>query len=511
MRKTRSLIALLLLCLLAAGCSKEPERLSPATEPTGQVLVQSPTEPTQPLDFGMVYQPEAGMNPYQCLRLANRPVISLLYQGLFSVTSQFRAEPVLCQSFSCTEDLTSYTFTLADATFSDGSPVTAEDVAASLRASMGSAYYGDRLERVSEITTSGNTVTLQLRQPHENLPLLLDIPIVRQEDVAAALPVGSGAYVLRQSGTGAVLLRRADWWSEYPGAAQFDSIRLTACASPAEIRDLFEFGGIHLVTEDPGSPSYLQYRSDYELWEYGTGILLYLGCNRNSDIGSNGLVRAALVRAVDRESLTGFYRDFAQAAYLPASPQSDFYDSTLAASYSYDPTILQGILRDANLTGKEVTLLVCSDTTARVDAARAIADNLNACGLKVTVNALPGGEYDDALYYGNYDLHLGETRLSPNFDLSPFFQSGGSLSYGGMANSTCYDLCLSALENSGNYYDLHRAVMDDGGLCPLLFRTYAVYATRGALTGLMPGVDNVFHTANSRQLTDARLPNQPAE
>ena len=46
--------------------------------------------------------------------------------------------------------------------------------------------------------------------------------------------------------------------------------------------------------------------------------------------------------------------------------------------------------------------------------------------------------------------------------------------------------------------------MEDGRLCPLVFRTYAVYATRGVATNLLPGLDNVFHTANSRQLADAR-------
>ena len=50
---------------------------------------------------------------------------------------------------------------------------------------------------------------------------------------------------------------------------------------------------------------------------------------------------------------------------------------------------------------------------------------------------------------------------------------------------------------------LFSAVMEDGQLCPLLFRTYAVYTTRGSVSGLLPGLDNVFHTANSRQLADA--------
>ena len=40
-------------------------------------------------------------------------------------------------------------------------------------------------------------------------------------------------------------------------------------------------------------------------------------------------------------------------------------------------------------------------------------------------------------------------------------------------------------------------------LCPVLFKAYAVYATRGIITNMVPAVDNVFHTSNGRSITDA--------
>ena len=52
-------------------------------------------------------------------------------------------------------------------------------------------------------------------------------------------------------------------------------------------------------------------------------------------------------------------------------------------------------------------------------------------------------------------------RLSPNFDLTPFFAVDGAVgAYGGMASGTLYQQNLAALENSGNYYELYKAVMD---------------------------------------------------
>ena len=187
-----------------------------------------------------------------------------------------------------------------------------------------------------------------------------------------------------------------------------------------------------------------------------------------------------------------------------ASPEADCYDSALAASYGYDPAAFSGALGEAGLQNTTATLLVCSDQPVRVTAAQTVADGLTACGLEVTVNALEGEKYQEALQAGNFDFYLGEVRLSPNFDLSPFFQENGTLPYGGMSDPELYALCLKALESSGNYPALHEAVMESGQLCPLLFRTYAVFATRGTVSGLLPGLDSVFHTSNSRQLADAR-------
>ena len=49
------------------------------------------------------------------------------------------------------------------------------------------------------------------------------------------------------------------------------------------------------------------------------------------------------------------------------------------------------------------------------------------------------------------------------------------------------------MENSGNFYDLHRLIMDEGLLCPILFKTRAVMTDRGSVSGLTPAPVNVFY------------------
>ena len=80
------------------------------------------------------------------------------------------------------------------------------------------------------------------------------------------------------------------------------------------------------------------------------------------------------------------------------------------------------------------------------------------------------------------------------------------MSWGGLSDAVLYSYCKDALENSGNYYNLHQAVANDGRVCPILFGSYAIYAERGLLTQLQPSRDNVFFYTLGRTEEDAMTP-----
>ena len=144
--------------------------------------------------------------------------------------------------------------------------------------------------------------------------------------------------------------------------------------------------------------------------------------------------------------------------------------------------------------------LVCA--VHRTRAARAIAEMLNACGLKATTSELSGDAYTKALTKGNYDLHLGQTTLSANMDLSAFYSGTGALNFSGLSDAAILMVCQEALANSGNYYTLHQMVMDDAMLCPILFRSYAIYTERGLFDELNPSKDNLFFYHLGKTLED---------
>ncbi|MFR1259187.1 MAG: ABC transporter substrate-binding protein [Oscillospiraceae bacterium] len=103
--------------------------------------------------FGLAYQKNYGVHPYDCESLNNRCILSFLYEPLFVVSSEnFEASPVLASSYEVSDDgLTTTVHLRPEACFSDGSPLTAQDAAYSLISSRGTVYYGSRLRHVTSI------------------------------------------------------------------------------------------------------------------------------------------------------------------------------------------------------------------------------------------------------------------------------------------------------------------------------------------------------------------------
>ena len=453
------------------------------------------------------YASERSLNPYECSDPNNKALLSLMYQGLFVLDQYYECWPMLCQSYQVSWDMKTYTFTLADATFSDGTPVTAADVEASLKAAKKGSVYSGRFNNVDKINAlEDGTLEIRLEVPCESLLQLLDVPIVKESQVAEAIPLGTGPYVF-VAGEQPMLQRRSNWWCTGSVPVTAEKIRLQKAGTAAQLRDAFEFSNLSLVTSDPGTDAYADFHSDYELWESENGIFLYLACNKDSKVLDNADLRQELMQAIDRESIVAeYYRGFARVATLPASPNSPYYNAALANQYTYDPMRLTQAVEEYRETATaEAILLVNSEDSVRLRVATRIAQDLNRCGMKVKVNGLPTKDYLEALEKGEFDLYLGQTRLSSNMDLSAFFAPEGALNFGGMSDAATYSLCLEALANSGNYYNLYQKILEKGMLCPILFRSYAIYTQRGSFQRLTPARDNLFFYHLGRTLSDALI------
>ena len=512
----RKIIAMLLCLVLLAGlftgcaAADDPQ----AYIPTGDALEREEEDTQEEWEteeeeneqsMSLAYYPDRSMNPLETADFTNRALMTLLYQGRFAVNREYEAIPILCKSYETSADMKTYVFHLdPKATFSDGTPVTVEDAVASLQRAEDTDYYTGRLRFVRNISaTEDGALQIDLFPPLETLPLLRDIPREKAEQVELPNPLGPGPYVLRGIGVNTYLSRRDDWWCISKDLTlTAKKISLLQAESPTSIRDAFEVDDVGIVCPAPGSDRYVEYRCDYELWDCETGMFLYLGVNEASDAFQSAEVRRALSKSINRDLLVDqYYQGFAASAALPVSPDSPYYVATLAQKYEYDPISAASAM--SAVKGQTVRLLVNQNDSFRVKVAQEIGRMLSANGLIVEVVSATSVGYRYAIRNGNYDLYLGQTRLSPNMDLSAFFSESGALNYGGIDNPGIYNLCLQALENQGNFYTLYQAIMDEAYLCPVLFRSYAVYAVRGLVTDLQPARDNLFCYSIGKTITEA--------
>lgn len=526
-RLTAFVLFLAMLCGALSGCAKDTED---EYVPTGDAILLEGMEPEDLIteeeeidDLLLAYDPNRSMNPLVGNSITNRLLFSLMYQGLFAYNSKNQAVPILCNRYRVSPDNTIYTFYVdTKATFSDGSRVTIDDVFDSYAAAKESNYYKGRFTHIVEIRKNDDgSMTFFLDTPYENLFLLLDIPILKSTQLDADFPLGTGPYAFVQNSNGATLNRVSDWWCETRIATNARIIALVEESTQAEIRDAFEFkeenaASLSLACANPMLDSFAEYRCDYELWNVDNGVFLYLGINRLYSPyfdDDTGLLRKALTYAIDRETINNdFYRGLALPSTLPTSPASPYYNASLASRYAYDPMKFLDAISGFNIPKdekgqvKKMRLLVNTDDSARLRAARYIAAHLTElgipCGTLEYGSSGPGTTYEQVLRAGTFDLYLGQTRLSPNYDLSQFYKGYGNLGYGGIADNTMLDMTKEALANSGIYYNLNKMVTEDAKIIPVLFGCYNVYSQRGQLLDLNPSRDNIFYYSIGRTLND---------
>ncbi len=508
-KRIAMLTAVVMLLGMLPGCGRKID--NSAYVATGDAILMEGQEPEDILpeeedtqELTLIYYKERSMNPLYGSDYTNRLVMSLIYQPLFYVNSDYEPVPILCSGYKVTTDYRTWTIYIEEnAAFSDGAQVTLQDVMASYEQARENVYYKGRFTHIAKIELSSDGgIDFFLDTPYQNFPLLLDIPIVKAAEVQADHPVGSGPYALvEEENAQSYLQRVSNWWcGSTELAATASHVPLLEAESTSQIRDEFEFGDVGIVCTNPQTDVYADYRCDYELWEIENGYMMYIGCNVTwSDFFTDGTLRTILTYAIDRATLVEEnYDGMAIPVTLPVSPNSPYYYESLAQNYEYDEmrfiNEMSGFQIPEDDKGKDKTmrLVVNSDDSARLRCARQIAETLTDFGLPCETKEYSTGMYEQVIEAQNFDIYLGVTRLSSTMDLSEFYRPWGEMGWGGLANETIYNMVKLSLEDEGNYYNLYKMVADDGRIIPVMFGYYAVYAKRGLLTDLTPTRDNVF-------------------
>ena len=277
-RRLAALLCALALSLSLAGCwssDVSDEGNDFWEEPPEQEADNSPLTPIT--SFALPYLQGVTLDPLTCPDGIQQVLGALLYEGLFALDESFAPQNVLCSRYERSDDGTSYTFYLRDdASFSDGSALTANDALATLRRAQQSERYSARFANVSSMRASDGTLIVTLLRADSAFPALLDIPIVKAGSEKSTVPLGTGPYLFVTDGDGAFLKRSADW---HGGTLPFERIDLRAAKDTDTAAYLFSSREVHLLLSDLTSGTGDLRSAEIQITDYATANMIYLGFN----------------------------------------------------------------------------------------------------------------------------------------------------------------------------------------------------------------------------------------
>lgn len=534
----------LLLSLTACGGQGDSSQGS-ASDAAPAASDQSSGGASAAQSFSLGYYKGEGLHPYTCSNTTNQNLMGLIYEPLFAIDQTFATEP--CLAKSCTIQVTSAsgseeekdtegdasetgtegdetdqkdaskeekkkeqprskiagktTCTIQlrdDVTFSDGTSLSAEDVVYSLEQAKGKgSIYRERLSDVNSITASGSTtVVIEINAADAAFDSLLDIPIISRS--GGSNPIGTGPYVLNtKKGKAVSMTRNTNWWQE--GTLPADTITLYAADDSDMMIFGFGSGSISMVNTDLTGTNALSYTGDYNVVDYPTTSMLYVGCNTHSGPCQNQSFRQALYYVFDRDTLaTKMLSGHAEPTVLPVSPKSKLYDEKLAETYAWSEETAKKKLADGHYYNQTLKLIVNKESAFKTAFAEEMKKELEAIGIKVQVEALAWDEFADALDERSFDLYLGEVKLKSNFDLTAVIGSNGNLNYGGYQDKDLEKLLTKfqtadKASRAAAAKNLYKAVADAAATIPLCFKNHSVLTHWSANASIAPTQQNLFY------------------
>ncbi len=497
-------ISLSVALLLLPGCQAE------APSHTGQDSpppVQESSSPKPKAEFALAYDAGNTLDPLSGTGSTNLALAGLVYEGLFELDPTFQPQPLLCNSYTCSDDNQTWVFTLRSGlVFSNGTPLTAQHVVDSLNSARFSDLYTARLAQVSDITAKEEVVTITLHSPNGAFPALLDIPIILPGSEEDPAPLGTGPYYYNFSSGNLSLSRNPYWHQARP--LPLESIPLRVCSTADDRIAAFDTGLVSVVPSNLTASNALGYSGSHETWDCPTSSLLYLGFNCSQGPCLNLALRQALSRGINRSTVvTSLLSSHADAAVLPVHPVSPLYNETLASELDYSVSAATQLLEGGGYTlsdgvllsnGRpvELRLVVNNENSFRIDVADYLAEELSKLGVTVTVTHLPWEEFLSVLSKGDFDLYLAQVKLTADFDPSVLLT--GSLNYGAYrSEETSALLAAFRAASSGNWQTaanaLYANLAANAPFAPLCFLHSSVLTQWGIVSGLEPTQQNPFY------------------
>lgn len=430
----------------------------------------------------LAYSKAEQLDPFTASSAINLQILGLMYDGLYKLDKSY--QPIAVAAKSAIVSGNTVNITLAETFFSDGTAVTANDVAYSFKLAKSSPACAEKLKNFESVSISAaNMLVFSLLKADPYALACLTFPIVKN-GASGEAPIGSGRYVYQKNGEEIYLVVNSK-------RSGFDPVIKTISLVPIRdngtVESSLEIGNTGFYYDDLSDGSYS--RINAKTVDMGINNFVFLAFNAQSELFSNQLLRQAVNMAIDRNSIAATaFQGHARVCYSPFNP--DWY---ALASKDLVVTRSEAKAREliaqsgVDIASKEISLLVNKDNAFKYEAAAFIRDTLTSLGFKVVFKDYEKDYYTEAVELGSYDLYIGEVRLTPNMDLSPLF--GGAVGYG--IDPACPSAMryTQLLEGSCELMDFINTFNEDVPFAPLCYRNGAASYTN-SLKGELSGCDS---------------------
>lgn len=431
---------LALLAIIAAGCGSSSSSSS-GDGGSGGTIIRGTTD--QPISY----------DPAGAYDLPSYDVIYATYQNLLTVEpGGNKAVPEAAESCDFTDnDNKVYECTIKDGlTFSDGSPLTAEDVAFSFQRNVDIADPNGASSLLSNMktikATDDKTVVFDLKGPDATWPLVLTAAsfAIVPSDVYPANKlepstkvVGSGRYTLAdyQSGQQTVLETNPDYQGDLP--AKNDRVIIQYFDNAAPLKLAVENGDVDIAYRSlsPTDIEDLKGQSGVNVVSGNGTEIRYLVFNTKLQPGASDAeklaVRQAVAQTIDRQAISdNVYNGTVQPLYSMVPQGVEFASKAFSEAYGEEPDVdaAKQALDDAGVkTPVPITVWWTPSHygTASGDEYAEIKRELDSSGLfNVTLKSTEWNQYSTAAFTDKYPSYqLGWFPDYPDADdyTAPFY------------------------------------------------------------------------------------------
>jgi peptide/nickel transport system substrate-binding protein len=536
-------LALLACTILFSPSARADEPLTDGTTPaTDLSLIPATAKARKDTVVGAISAPQGIFNPHFFTNGWDENVTEVIFGRLINYDSHGKLIPEQADSWTISPDGLVYTLKLRpDLVFSDGSPLTAEDVAFTLTVLLDPTYEGEtditpaaiaggveyktgKADSVSGLKViDPQTLQVTTTQPGAKTPYLIGGPVLSKAhygngfargklDGIRALggdPLGAGSYIYDKYVPGQEVRFHANphYFRGKPGVEHF-IYRITSDATKLQ---LFQTGETDYdgFTVNQDTIDTLQSLGFAAINLYGSSDYSMIEFNQKKPALQDVKVRHALTYGLDRQSLvTVVYQGYGQVATQPIAPISWAYDPAAVEPFAFDPAKAAALLDEAGWKpgsdgirvkdGQRLSLTLLATKSLINDALIPIAkENWKAIGVDLVPEVSDFNAMLAKMKSGNFDLATYRTSglNDPHDGVEDFLSATGEIGRRGYHNAD-----VDRLVAEGNattdlekrkaiYHQLYKVLAEDPPVIYLAYRKI-LSAADGRVSGFTPDIYN---------------------